>query len=101
MHTPASSSITGEVMACTRDALSVQRRCLRVASRKRPISNGSIVNALTMRTPRMVSSSSVAISAIRSCERWVVRRSRFPNWTTGTTISGAPMRLTAASSGLT
>ena len=57
-----------------------------------------MVNAFTMRTPRIVSSSSVAMSAIRSCERCVVPRRRLPKWTTGATMIGATMRLISASS---
>ncbi len=92
--------MTGEVSAWIFCAFSVDERCRRVASWKRRISKRSIVNAFTMRTPRIVSSSSVAMSAIRSCERCVVPRRRTPKWTTGKTSNGATTRQMNASSGL-
>ena len=89
---PDISSITGDVRAWILWALRFELEWRCVASRKRRISNRSIVNAFTMRTPRIVSSSSVAMSAIRSCDRCVVPRRRRPKWMTGMINSGATMR---------
>ena len=55
MATAPMKSISGEVIACARTERRLARKSLRAAWRKRSISQNSMLKALTMRLPVMVS----------------------------------------------
>ena len=69
-------SIIGELMAAALTERRLARNSRLAASRKRPVSQASMENAFTMRTPVMVSCRMFWISASLSCPLRVVLRTR-------------------------